>query len=71
MNFLLHFITVLYLSQTPTLEHYSTYTKEALEPVVYYLAKNLKSAESSDYRRAIKTKYSSHKLMKVSQVCAI
>ncbi|CAK8676804.1 unnamed protein product [Clavelina lepadiformis] len=53
---------------SPTLEHYSTYTKEALVPVVCHLAKNLKSAESSTYQQAVKSKYSSPRLMKISQI---
>uniref|UniRef100_H2ZC11 Uncharacterized protein n=1 Tax=Ciona savignyi TaxID=51511 RepID=H2ZC11_CIOSA len=53
---------------SPTLEHYSTYSKEDLLPVVCHLAKNLKSAEKSSYQQAVKSKYSSHKMLKIAQI---
>ncbi|XP_026689870.2 G2/mitotic-specific cyclin-B2-like [Ciona intestinalis] len=56
---------------TPTLEHYSTYTKEDLIPVVCHLAKNLKSAEKSSYQQAVKSKFSSHKMMKIARIDAV
>uniref|UniRef100_H2ZC12 Cyclin N-terminal domain-containing protein n=1 Tax=Ciona savignyi TaxID=51511 RepID=H2ZC12_CIOSA len=45
-----------------------TYSKEDLLPVVCHLAKNLKSAEKSSYQQAVKSKYSSHKMLKIAQI---
>nr|CAB3228888.1 G2/mitotic-specific cyclin-B2-like [Phallusia mammillata] len=53
---------------SPTLEHYSRYSKEDLQPVVCHLAKNLKSADTNTYQHAVKSKYSNSRLMKISQI---
>jgi len=57
--------------QSATLQHYSRYSKSELEAVVCHLAKNLNSASTNTYQQAVKSKYSSQRLMRISQVIVL
>lgn len=54
-------------SWTETLAYYSTYTEEQLQPLAAKLASLVVKAETSKLN-AIRTKYSTSKLMKISQI---
>lgn len=55
------------LSWSPTQQHYSTYDEAHLRPIVQRICKNLVNEGKTKFT-AVKTKYSSSKLMKISTI---
>ena len=53
--------------QTPTLEHYTTYTKADLLPCAAKMAKLVQNMPTAK-QQAVRTKYASSKFMRVSKV---
>ncbi len=53
--------------QTPTLEHYTTYTEEDILPCAAKIAKLVQNMDTAK-QLAVRNKYASSKFMKVSKV---
>nr|XP_019968903.1 PREDICTED: G2/mitotic-specific cyclin-B2-like [Paralichthys olivaceus] len=57
------------LSWSPSQQHYSTYDEAHLKPVMQHIAKNVVTVNEGKTKfQAVKTKYSSSKLMKISLI---
>ncbi|XP_027137696.1 G2/mitotic-specific cyclin-B2-like isoform X1 [Larimichthys crocea] len=57
------------LPWSPTQQHYSTYDEAHLKPIMQHIAKNVVTANDAKSKfQAVKTKYSSSKLMKISLI---
>ncbi|XP_063738471.1 G2/mitotic-specific cyclin-B2-like isoform X2 [Eleginops maclovinus] len=57
------------LPWSPTQQHYSTYDAAHLKPIMQHIAKNVVMVNEGKTKfQAVKTKYSSSKLMKISQL---
>ncbi|XP_029577321.1 G2/mitotic-specific cyclin-B2 [Salmo trutta] len=57
------------LNWTPTQEHYSTYNENHLKPIMQHIAKNVVSVnEGRTKLQAVKTKYASSRLMRISLI---
>ncbi|XP_031686791.1 G2/mitotic-specific cyclin-B2 isoform X2 [Oncorhynchus kisutch] len=57
------------LNWTPTQEHYSTYNENHLKPIMEHIAKNIVSVnEGRTKLQAVKNKYSSSRLMRISLI---
>ena len=54
-----------FFSQTPTLEHYTTYTEADILPCVAKIASLVQSMQKAK-QQAVRTKYAAKKFMKVS-----
>jgi len=52
--------------QTPSLEHYTTYTEGDILPCVYKMAKLVQNMGTSK-QQAVKTKYAAEQYMKISR----
>ncbi|TKS70478.1 G2/mitotic-specific cyclin-B2 [Collichthys lucidus] len=57
------------LPWSPTQQHYSTYDEAHLKPIMQHIAKNVVTVNDAKSKfQAVKTKYSSSKLMKISLI---